>query len=234
MPFIAPTSDVEILADYEGIAALARRTGTTAAGTKRKPRYTIEMKSEPILLNFDPYVLSNGPADALRAVISDQIRLNPGKVANATKARRARRAVEFAAGLPTALKRYSGGRTGAKPPNPSSDQFAVDSGRLHEGIFVRQNRTDKSYTVNVPASRLTTETGEFTAGDLSKFFARLVSLVPALDARYAANLPAVKRSVDEAINLLITKAEDVQRAKLQALRKAQLQLLRTAANLVLG
>ena len=115
-----------------------RRTGTTSAGNARKPRYTVEVRSQPLLIDLDEYMLGAKPAEAIRGIVADQIRHISEVASAATLAQRAKAATQFSAGLPSALKRYSGGRIGPMAPN-QSDKLFNDSGRMAEGVFVRQN-----------------------------------------------------------------------------------------------
>lgn len=205
---------------------LGKRTGTLPSGTKRKPRYTIEVRSQPLLYDFDEFTLGAKPAEALKGVIQDQINAITAKASAATLAKRARSAGELRAGLPSATQRYSGGRMGAMPPN-QRDTLFNDSGRMREGIFVRQNPTDKTFTVNLPANR------DFGGGDLA-MFAKFRELVPAVDPAKAAQLPAIKTAISEAIGDMIVKAETAQQAKLKVLEQMRKRALIAAGRALLS
>ena len=202
-----------------------KRTGTTSSGKERKPRYTIEVRSQPLLMDFDEMLLGEKPAEALKGVIQDQINAITEKASAATLARRARSAGEFRAGLPSATKRYSGGRMGPMAPN-QRDTLFNDSGRMREGIFVRQNPTDKTFTINLPANR------DF-AQDVA-MFEKFRALVPALDPAKAAQLPAVKAAIEGAIGGMIQKAENETAAKLKLLAQARKRALLAAGRALLG
>lgn len=206
---------------------LAKRTGTLPSGAQRKPRYTVEVRSQPLLLNFDDEMIAGSYAQDYQRVIQDQIRLIAETAKPATLAKRAAAAGQLAAGLPGATKRYSGGRMGAMPPN-QSDKLFNDSGRLREGIHVRQNSTDKTFTINLPANR--------DLGQSPTMFQRLLDLVAALDPRKAVQLPAMEAAWKRIQGDMVAKAENASAAKALRLemmkRRVALAALRAAASLL--
>jgi len=166
---MAITQDVIVI--NEGFQ---ERRRTTSSGTKS--RYTITVTAEPIIHNFSAEKLGEGPAIAIREAIVKQIKAIT-EVANlATIKRRQNAAKAIQAGKTD--KRYSGGRMGAIPPSGSVRLFN-DSGRLADGIFVRQNPQEKNWTINVPANRLDPSTFK-SQGAFVGMVNRLRELVPAL------------------------------------------------------
>lgn len=173
------SQDVVILNDFGG-STFERRTRTTSAGTK--DRYTMTIKAEPIIHDFGELRLGQGPAIAIKDLIRRQIKgitafAKPGTIARRESAVRA-----LAAGARWARDRYAGGRTGEKQPN-SSWRLFNDSGRLADGLEVRENQQEKSWTINVPVNRLDPApkgNRSFTAAAFERMLALLVQHVPAL------------------------------------------------------
>lgn len=173
------TQDVVILNDFGG-SRFERRTRTTGAGTK--DRYTVTIKAEPVLHDFSELRLGQGPAIAIRDLVRRQIKSIGAFAAPATIEKREAAVRALARGAQWAKRRYAGGRTGEKQPNTSWRLFN-DSGRLADGLEVRENKTEKSWTINVPANRLNPSPGghaSFRLGDFEQMVVRLAELVPAL------------------------------------------------------
>ena len=189
-----------------------KRTGTLPSGKVRAPRYTVEIRSEPILFDFDETNIGMEFAEAYRQVISDQIRLISEPVKAATVRFRAGALNAWNFGSDWAVQRYSGGRIGPMPPNPNSRTKFNDSGRLAKGVFVRQNPKDKTFTINLPTNRFNPEISGMAT--VMQWFSDLQRLVPALDPKKAAQLPAIKAASDRAIKGMISKAQDERMARL--------------------
>lgn len=210
---MAVTQDQIRLMDYEGITATERRR-TTSKGTKS--RFSIEFRSEPLVANLDPVELGRPIAEAMSAAIRQGIRDIAEFASHATILKRASAGRALAAGAAWAKKRYSGGRTGVKPPGQTSRLFN-DSGRLADGIFTRANR-DGEWSVNVPANRFDPSTFEGGVAAITAMIARLRSLVPVLQsAQNMFDSPAVAKAAKEAIGMVLQKQSDATRA---ALRRA--------------
>jgi hypothetical protein len=180
----------------------SERRRTTGSGTKS--RYTFEIDAEPILHNLSQEKLGDGPAHAIARAITAQIK-NITEVASLpTRQKRERAKRALAAGADWAVKRYSGGRTGTKPPS-GSVRFGNDSGRLAEGIFVRQNPEEKNWTVNVPANRLDPSTfGSYPA--FLAWVARLRAHVPVL--ANPLGVAEVKEAIRDSVDVLIQVEKD--------------------------
>lgn len=200
------TQDTVVINDLNGLR-LEQRTRTTSSGTA--VRYSIGITSEPILHDLDPIKLGDGPAQAIVAVIRQQIR-DIGEFASlATRARREKAEEAFAAGKAWAQKRYSGGRTGATAPNKTERLFN-DSGRLADGLFARENKVEKTWTINVPANRLDPTTFVGGAAALSGMFLRLRQHVPALaNPRTLIDSPLVIAALNRSIKGLIVTRKDL-------------------------
>ncbi len=211
---------------------LAERRGTLASGAKRKARYSIEIRSEPLLVDLDEMNLGNGPAEAIASLIRDQINGISERASDATIAIRKKAAKAFAEGK--GLARYAGGRLGPMAPN-TSDKLFVDSGRLARGIHVRPNMTDKTYSVNVAANRL--NPGLFGAG-YEAMVNKLVSRVPALDPKKLMGMPTVEKAISQAVSDMVAKAEANSEAailrKLGQLRAAKKRALQAVLGVARG
>jgi hypothetical protein len=210
----------------EGLTPLVARRG---AGTRGKQRTTVEIVSEPLLHDFDENVLGAEPAVAIRDLLERETKNVEEPASKATLAIRAKSARALEAGASWAKRRYSGGRTGTKPPNQTIRKLN-DSGRLAEGWFVRENKEDRAWTVNVPANRLSPEVfgarWEWFLGELR----RLVK--PIGDVRAIGADKGFQSAVTKSIAGLIIKGElrgdSVSVRKLQQLSKARKQALLAA------
>jgi hypothetical protein len=205
MPFQPDrASDVEVINSWsDGDVTLAARRGTTASGVRRKPRYTIEIRSEPLLMDLNELVLGGTLAEVWAERIRDNIRGIAIPASEATQAFREAAVGALTRGEAWAKQRYAGGRIGAMPPN-TSDKLFSDSGRLAVGVHVKQNLTDASYTVNLPANRFNPETfGRGYDAMVSKF----VSLVPMLDPKKALGDPAIEKAIKQSLTDAMQKLE---------------------------
>ena len=169
------TQDVVVLNDM-GASSLSSRTRTTASGSTAV-RYSIEMRADPILHDFNQENLGQGPAVAIRDLLSRKMKEIGVKASDATRLRRANAVAGLAAGVPAYVARYSGGKIGTKQPNQSEALFN-DSGRFANGMAVRFNPTDNNFTINVPANRLDPRTFGGGEAALVRMWERLVALVP--------------------------------------------------------
>mgnify|MGYP000603207431 CR=1 FL=1 len=154
---------------------------------------SLSIKAEPILNNLNGLELGMGPANAIRDLLEKQTK-DIGEVAKpSTLARRARAAALFARGGASeqvrrnvgvdgarVMARYTGGKTGAKPPNTQGVRIGNDSGRLAEGWFVRQNPKEGAWTINVTANRFDPQTWGGSMASLQAWIERFVNLIPAL------------------------------------------------------
>jgi hypothetical protein len=212
------TQEVVILNE----AGFEERRRTTSRGTSS--RYTVTIKSEPLLHQFDELVLGKGPAEAIRALLQKKIRGIDEFVSLATKRRRERAQSALARGVGTAPRRYGGGRMGRMEPN-RTDRLFNDSERLADGVAVMENKVEESWTVNVAVNRLTpVDFGPLSA--VLSMVERLQRLVPELgDARKMVNEPSVKKAIDQSIADLITKAKERGLALTSQRRGALLRLV---------
>ncbi len=228
-------SDVEIINAYaDGDVTLAARRGTLASGAQRKARYSIEIKSEPLLFELNELNLGGELAAAWAQRIRDNIQGIAVPASKATQAMRTKAVDALAAGASWATRRYSGGRIGSMPPN-QTDKLFNDSGRLAKGVHLRQNLTDSSYTLNVPANRLNRE--QFGRG-YDEMVGKLVSLVPMLDPSKALGDPAIEKAIKESVATMISKAESNAEAALQRslakLRATRARVLKQIGRFALG
>jgi hypothetical protein len=224
------TQDVVVLNDF----GFERRDRNAGKGVKS--RYTVTIAAEAIVHNFDPVALGMAPAQAIAKVIRDRIRDIAELAKPATIQRRQQAAKSLAAGSNFDRTRYTGGRTGSKPPNQTSRLFN-DSGRLADGIHARPNLERgkeqlANWTINVPANRLNPSTGWNDASKFQAMVARLQTLVPELSLQGASKLGQAKEVrdaiADSVAHVMVTRlqmAQDVASAARTAIRKAQFQIL---------
>lgn len=237
----ADNPNVVIINDAEYHSAkFAERTGG------KKARRTIEVRSQPLLMDFDETALGAKPAEAIKEALKASIKGILAVAAQATLERRARAKKRLSGGITERQdayrrrgkhyqgsyeKRYTGGRMGPMMPGQTVRVFN-DSGRLAEGLAVRQNVQDKSFTINVPINRL--DPSEFKPGLFDQMLNRLRSLVPELaDGRRLLMNAKVRQALDQSIQDAIMKADMKNRGLLLARaakrRQAIMMLIRALA-----
>lgn len=164
-----------------------------------KVRFSISLKSEPIIFNLNPKDLGNQVAEAMAKELRTRVESISVSASPATIKARESAAKALAANKPWAVKRYSGGKTGLTPPNQSHRAFN-DSGRFAKGI-VAQAAPGK-WRINVPANRLDPATG-----NVDRIWARLIELVPAFgDTRLLLDSEEVRAGVHRGLDTLVASA----------------------------
>jgi hypothetical protein len=202
------TQDTVVVNDLNGLR-LEQRTRTTSRGTS--VRYSIGITSEPILNDLDPIKLGDGPAQAIMAVIRKQIMGIMERTSLATQKRRESAEKAFAAGDSWAMRRYGGGRTGPTPPNQTQPPRKFnDSNRLARGLAARENKVEKTWTINVPANRLDPTTFVGGAAAMVGMFQDLKRLVPALaNPKTLLDAPEVLAALNRSIRQLAVTRKDL-------------------------
>lgn len=229
---MAVTQDVVVLNDL-GASSLSRRERTTSSGTA--VRYSIEMRADPILHDFNQERLGQGPAEAIRDLLSRKMKAIGTAASEATKLRRSNAARGLAAGVPSDVARYSGGKIGTKPPVLRDPAILFnDSGRFADGMAVRFNPTDNNFTINVPANRLDPRTFGGGEAALARMWQRLVELVP--EFRGGAEVlksPEVREAIATAVAESIVTRTDRARSTISRARAALFgSVLRDLAKIV--
>lgn len=200
---------------------------TTRSSKSGRQRVTVECRSEPIVHNLDPKQLGAGPAAAIAQHIRDRISGIVARASDATIERRKRAAREASEGMPTASRRYAGGRIGSMPPD-QSDRLFNDSGRLAKSIVARAAQ-GAEYVINVAANRLDSST--FKAGAFSAMLDRLAQYVPELrNSRLLAESIPVQRAIRDGMAQMIQKQE----ARISELREARTQAIVGLGRAALG
>jgi predicted nucleic acid-binding protein len=161
-----------VINDY-GDAKLIQRTRSSS-----KEVYSVQISSERIAVLVDEMELARPVAEAIAQAIREQTKAITAQVSKATIGFRKVAGKAFASGQSWALKRYSGGKTGATPPGQGT-AFGNDSGRLANGIFANPDPSTGSFQVKAPANRLQRESFG-NDGAFDRFVARWIELVPAL------------------------------------------------------
>lgn len=225
------SQDVVVLNDL-GASSLSRRARTSAGG-KTSVRYSIELQADPILHDYSLTALGQGPAVAIRDLLAKRIKAIGEKASPSTELTRKAAAKALAAGASWAARRYAGGRTGRKEPG-QTDRLFNDSGRLAEGLEVRENRGDGNYTINVPANRLDPTT--FAGGEsaLVAMWQRLVALVPEFrGGREIVKHEEIRQAIAEAVTESIVTRTDRARSTISRNRSRLYgQVLRDLARVV--
>lgn len=134
---------------------IKERTRTLKSG-KTQTRYTVEVRSEPIVHVFNDKELGRKPADVLAQILRENLQLfsfsHP--VSASTMKKRRYNASALKRGEKYALRRYSGGRMGMREPVAGAAGWFKDSGRLIESLYPTHNKDEGHYTINVAANRL--------------------------------------------------------------------------------
>jgi hypothetical protein len=196
-------------------AGLEQRTAKSG-----RQRYTIAVKSEPVIVNLDPKKLGQPIAQAIAHHFREKVAgIAVQAAANTIRARKTA-AKAYAEGKAWALKRYSGGRTGPMAPN-QSDRAFNDSTRFEKTIVATAGN-DGRWRVNVAANRL----ADATSGGAERVWARLVQLVPEFgNPALLLEDDIIRKSIEKATKGMLTKAQ-------MTTGKLQVQLIRSIIGLV--
>ncbi len=184
---------------------LSERQRTTRSGVKS--RFTLEVQAEPIVHNLSHEALGAEVAVAIRDAIAAQIRSIAENVLPSTLLMRKYAKHAFERSSRWAVKRYAGGRTGATPPGDTAQLFN-DSGRLANGLSIRQNTAEDAFTINSPKNRLDPSTfrgqNQFVA-----MTDRLRRLVPALgNPQSLWQVPNVRLALGKSVGDVLVRKLD--------------------------
>lgn len=194
--------DIRVINDF----GLTARTRTFKSGARGKTRYTVTIKSEPILIQTDGKALMKRLADETAKIYQDRIRNISATVSPATMKARLSAQKAVIGGEGWAMKRYSGGKTGTRAP-ARSDKMFNDSGRLLESI--RVGATPKGWVVNVAANRLNPETLNGGEAALVKIVERLREFVPEWgDPQALGRHLDFRRAMKETTGQMLAKANE--------------------------
>lgn len=202
-----------ITSDYSNLStgAIRGRLGRTSAttGERGRARMSIEIVSEPLVHNFDELQLGHEPARAAARALADRVRGIGENVSESTQLTRHYQEEGYRQGKRWATSRFGGPRMGPRPPREGELRHFNHSGTFADSIVGTENRTEKSWTVNVAASRLDPRTSR-TASEFAFITDKLRELVPAMDnPRELAQLPEVREAVRQSIEGLIVKAREL-------------------------
>lgn len=198
-----------------------------------KSRYTLNIKAEPLLVGLEEVALVAGPAAAALEAIREDIGNITENAAKGTLEFRKEAHDAYFRGDQWALDRYRqlDRVQGPVYPPGSSNKLFNDSGRLRQGISLKQNPREGAFTVNLPASR------DLNGGD-PKMFQKFVRLVPSVSPRKLIGDARFEKAVAQTVVDAIRKAanqNEISRLRLryqrwQAIRQA-MGLARTVARL---
>lgn len=198
--------DIMVLSDYGG-TSLERRTRIGKNGPG-KARYTVTIKSEPILVQTDPAALSAGTAHAIQEHLRRAVGAISEQVKPATmKARLSAQKALVNGSNSGVVKRYSGGKTGTRAP-ARSDRYFNDSGRFIEGIAARL--TKNGFVINVPGNRFDPST--FNGGEAAmqtNVIEKLRQFVPEFfDAGRLLDVLSVQKAMRDSVKNALQKTTE--------------------------
>lgn len=175
---------------------LQRRDRTTASGVKS--RYTVEIKSDPLVHVYNPKAMGEGPASAIADHLRERVQGIAALASPSTQRKRLQAEQAFKEGKSWATRRYAGGRMGAmQPDNATGRQGALfnDSGRFAKSI-VANPTVDDAWVVNMAANRVDPATFRDGEAGVLRMLETLRRYVPEWgDARAIANVPVVKQEI---------------------------------------
>lgn len=199
------------------------RSSTSKSG---KQRFHIAVESEALAFDLDTYRLAKPVAEAYAHHLREKVRAIAAVASPATLKARAVLKKAYDAGKPWAVKRFSGGRTGATPPTDSTTAFN-HSGRFRESI-VAAPASDGTFRVNVAANRLSSQTG-----NVDRIWQRLVQLVPEFaDVGKAMTSDAMLMARTKTAQGMILKVAKSANGRWVEVAKAVFETASKAANLV--
>lgn len=201
---------------------------------KTKTKFSIEVSSTPLLHDFDETRLGKPVAESIRDALSEQIKTTSRNysVSDATIERRLRHLKS--PNTRTYQKLYMAPRTKAGkvrkgsvdsvPSEQNLTRWGYFSGRLADGLAVRQSVSNKTFYVNVPRNRFDSS----TFPHLARFLRALADRIPALrDPSQLIHTPGVRSAIDNSVRAMIGAAEGRAAGKLKALRAQRNALLRS-------
>lgn len=226
-------SDVIVLSDYSNltVGAITGRLGRTSAktGARGRARMSIEIVAEPLVHNFEELQLGKKPAAAIAEALRKGVEGITETVSDRTLESRKYQEKAFAAGKAWATSRFGGGRMQDTPPRSGDARHFNHSGRFAKSIVATENKTEKSWTVNVAANRLDPRTSR-NAGQFAFITETLIRLVPEFgDPRRLADHPLVRAAIEGSIEDLITEARKLNQDLLADLRRLKLDLFKAGA-----
>lgn len=221
---------VIVTSDYSNLSsgAITGRLGRERKdGSRGRARMTIEIKSEPIVHNFDELQLGKEPAEAVAKALADKVRAIGEIVRPATQLTRKYQESAHQRGEAWVRSRFGGARMGPRVPDPANRRYFNHSGTFADSIVGTENRTEKSWTINVAATRLDPRTSR-NSTEFAFITDALRRLVPEFDdPRKLGDLPEVRDAVERSIEAMIFKAADLQ----ERLRRMRLQSVLSAFRL---
>lgn len=140
--------DVTLIGDWESVLVKQRRSSTG------RSRTTLEVVADPVLVDLNEQRLGQPIAEAIAEQVRASLLASQAMAAPSTVQQRGAAARAYAAGKPWAKRAYGGGKIGGTPPNPSSLQKGVDSGRLAKSLVMRFVPSAGMHILNVAANRL--------------------------------------------------------------------------------
>lgn len=215
--------DVIVTSDYSNLTSgpIRGRMGRERQdGSRGRARMTIEIKSEPLVHQFDEVQLGHGPAEAAAQVLAEKVRAISEPVSPTTQEDRKYKEAAYKRGESYAVKRFTWRGNKGEGKGPHFDQGHRKfnfSGTFADSIVARENTTDKSWTVNVAANRLDPRTSR-NATEFAVIVEALRRLVPELDhPERLLHDPRVKAAIDDAVENVVLNA-----AKLNQTLRAKL------------
>lgn len=186
-----------------------------------KAKFTVEVKSEPLIFDLDPKNLEPGIAQAIAQELRERVEGITAEAAPGTLKARENERKAYAAGKPWAVKRFSGGKMGPTPPTTSTRAFN-NSGRFAQSI-VAGAAAGGRWIVNFAANRLDPSTG-----NVERIWNRLIQLVPAFaNIGLLYNSPKFVETMRLGIQSMIVKgpmtADEFTAARAKALADAKIK-----------
>lgn len=201
------------------------RSSTSKSG---KQRSHIVVESEALAFDLDTYRLAKPVAEAYAHHLREKVRAIASIASPATLKAREKLKKAYERGVPSAVKQFAGGRTGATPPTDSKTEFN-HSGRFRESI-VAAPASDGTIRVNVAGNRLSTSTA--TAAGVERIWNRLVQLVPEFGSiALAMQSDEMIRAQTNAVQRMVLKMKAAKQTTLLDVAKAAADTFGKVSNL---
>lgn len=193
--------DVQVINHHQANLQVKERTAKSGKITK-STFITTTVESEPIAVMLEEGAVARRAAEMFAERIREQTKQIAEQVKPATAAARRKLEKAYAAGKPDAVRRFSGGRTGATPPKVTNQAFN-HSGRLANGIVATFRKTEKDWAINYPANRWNPKDWP-SIGAMEVAFRRWVAHVPVLQGR-ASHDPAIRKEIEKTFEDVLQK-----------------------------
>lgn len=224
--------DVLVINHHQANLQVKDRVNSMGVVTGQRTVISVTVDSEPIALMLDEGVVAKRAAEMFAQRVREQTEQISSLVKPSTAKARGVTERAFAKGKSWALRRYSGGRTGATPPVAGALRQFNHSGRLARSIVAAYVESTKEWRINIAANRWNVRDFR-NEGQMQAAFQKWVDQVPML--KDASSDIKIQRAIRETFADVMQKQRmgtDFKTAQMRG--KAAVELLQKASGAARG